>query len=108
MNPVDDLTVGEAAMLPSHALADSTTIGLFLSGAKRLYTYQCQRPVEVGDRVNVKLPNGTICTQKVEEVHPKPQLSDKWETKWAVVVQTKAEYEAANKESSELGKGLGL
>lgn len=88
--------------------ADSTTIGCFLNGAKRLYTYQCQRPVEVGDRVNVKLPHGGIVTIKVQEVHPAPQLSEKFETKWAVVVQTKADWEAEQQQGSDLGKELGL
>lgn len=86
----------------------STTIGCFLNGAKRLYTYQCQRPVEVGDRVNVKLPHGGIVTITVQEVHPTPQLSDKWETKWAVVVQTKAQWEVEQNQGSDLGRELGL
>lgn len=87
----------------------STTIGIFLkSNTKRLYTYQCARPVEVGDQVNVKLPSGTIVTCNVEEVHAEPQLNPAWETKWAVVVQTKAEHEARLNQSSELGKLLGL
>jgi len=90
------------------AAQGSTTIGAYLNGAKRLYTYQCQRPVEVGDRVNVKLPHGGIITIKVEEVHPTPQLSDKWETKWAVVVQTKADWEASQNLGSDLGRELGL
>ena len=79
-----------------------------LKGGGRLYTYQCQYPVKSGDKVNVKLPSGHITTVNVEEVHPTPQLSDKWETKWAVVVQTKEEAEAAAKEGSDLGKELGL
>ena len=86
-----------------------TTIGVYLSSdRKRLYTYQCQRPIAIGDRVNVKLPAGKIFTCEVMEVRPTPQLSDKWETKWAVLVQTKAEYDALNQEGSDLGRELGL
>ena len=85
-----------------------TTVGVYLKTRTHLYTYQCNRPVEVGDWVNVKLPSGVIMTVMVEEVHPEPQLSDKWETKWCVVVQTKAEHEAAQNQSSELGSLLGL
>lgn len=87
---------------------ESTTIECVLLGAKRAYTYQCQRPVEVGDWVNVKLPHGGIITIKVEKVHPSPQLSEKWETKWAVVVQTKADWESEQEQGSELGRELGL
>lgn len=91
------------------AAPSSTTIGVFLKGnATRKYIYQCQLPVEPGDKVNVKLPSGVIITCNVEEVHPSPQLSDKWETKWAVVIQTKAEAEAAAQEGSDLGRELGL
>lgn len=90
----------------------STTIGVFLKGGARLYTYQCERPVEPGDLVNVKLPSSQIVTTKVEEVHERPQLSTKWETKWAVVVKTKAQAEADSvgvaEEVSELSKSLGL
>lgn len=90
----------------------STTIGVFLKGGARLYTYQCERPVEPGDLVNVKLPSNQIVTTKVEEVHERPQLSIKWETKWAVVVKTKAQAEADSagvaEEVSDLSKSLGL
>ncbi len=85
-----------------------TTIGVFLKDSKRKYTYQCNRPVQSGDWVNVKLPHGAILTVEVVDVHPEPQLSDKWETKWAVVVQTKEEHEAASNVASELGAHLGL
>lgn len=85
-----------------------TTIGVYLKDSKRKYTYQCSHPVAPGDMVNVKLPHGSIITIEVIDVHPSPQLSDKWETKWAVVVQTKAERAAMEQESSDLGKELGL
>lgn len=91
---------------------EATTIGIYLHNSKRKYTYQCNRPVYPGDRVNVKLPGGAIVTEEVIDVHETPQLSDKWETKWAVVVQSKAEYEAAKQTerniASDLGKELGL
>lgn len=86
----------------------ATTIGCYLNGSKRMYTYQCARPVNPGDKVNVKLPHGGIITVNVEVVHDEPQLSDKWETKWCVVVQTAAEYAASLQQSSDLGKELGL
>lgn len=90
------------------APAAATTIGCYLNGSKRMYTYQCQRPVNPGDKVNVKLPHGGIITVNVEVVHDTPQLSDKWETKWAVVVMTAADYAAEQRQGSELGKELGL
>ena len=102
INEVRAEEAAEAANTP-------TTIGIHLKGnTARLYTYQCNRPVKVGDWVNVKLPSNLIVTNQVREVHDTPQLSDKWETKWAVVVQTKEEYEAAQQEGSDLGKELGL
>lgn len=104
---IPNQTVGE--FVDKETTLPPTTIGVFLKGnASRKYTYQCARPVAVGDRVNVKLPSGLIITVAVEDVHDTPQLSDKWETKWAVVVQTKAEYDALQGQGSELGKELGL
>lgn len=85
-----------------------TTVGVYLKTRTRLYTYQCNRPVQVGDWVNVKLPSGVIMTVMVEEVHESPQLSDKWETKWCVVVQTKEQYEAQQQQPSDLAAHLGL
>ncbi len=99
---------GRAANTEEAAAKPPTTIGAYLNGSKRMYTYQCARPVNPGDKVNVKLPHGGIITVNVEVVHDTPQLSDKWEMKWAVVVQTKAEYEASLRQGSELGKELGL
>jgi hypothetical protein len=88
----------------------STTISVKLSHAEnaRLYTYQCNYPVAIGDLVNVKLPSSQIFTTAVLAVHPTPQLSDKWETKWAVVVKTVAEVAAERDTSSDLGKALGF
>lgn len=87
---------------------NATTVGVYLKTTKRLYTYLCARPVKIGDWVNVKLPAGAILTVMVQEVHETPQLSDKWEIKWCVLIQTKEEYEAANEQASELGALLDL
>jgi len=89
-----------------------TTIGVKLQNGDRLYTYKCALPVAVGDRVNVKLPAGLVVTTTVQTVHEAPILSDKWQTKWSVVVQTAAEAmaeaEAARNAQSDLGRSLGL
>lgn len=85
------------------------TVGVQLnSDSPKLYTYKCNLPVGVGDQVNVKLPRGAIRTVPVREVHATPQLSDKWETKWCVVIQTAEEFAASQEQSSDLGKELGL
>lgn len=109
MDPFENQTIEEGALQTD---TTATTIGIYLHGSKRKYTYQCNRPVYPGDRVNVKLPGGAIVTEEVIDVHDTPQLSDKWETKWAVVVQTKAQYEeerfARKQEASDLGAELGL
>lgn len=108
----DEYLEGITAKLDEPAIQPPTTIGIYLHGSKRKYTYQCARPVYPGDRVNVKLPGGAIVTEEVIDVHDTPQLSDKWETKWAVVVQSKAEYEAEKATqrnvASDLGQELGL
>jgi len=86
-----------------------TTIAVQLSSSNaRRYTYKCTLPVEVGDIVSVKLPSGQAFQTKVLEVHPEPQLSDKWETKWSVVVKTVAQQQAEANQPSELGAALGL
>ncbi len=89
-----------------------TTIGIRLNGGDKLYTYKCYLPVEVGAKVNIKLPSNLIHTATVQTVHDMPQLSEKWETKWAVVVQTAgeafAEAEALRNSPSALGASLGL
>lgn len=103
MNPTNSLLPDEPPF---------TTIGVKLTNADKLYTYKCALPVAVGDRVNIKLPAGLVVTTTVQTVHDEPILSDKWQTKWSVVVQTAAEAmaeaEAARNEQSDLGKSLGL
>jgi len=84
-----------------------TTVSVTL-GSQRRYTYKCELPVEVGDVVSVKLSSGQVFQTPVLEVHTTPQLSDKWETKWSVVVKTKAQLEAERNQPSELGAALGL
>jgi len=89
-------------------MSTSTTIAISINNSGRKYTYQCALPVTIGDDVNVKLPSGHIVSVEVLEVHDTPQLSDKWETKWAVVTKTKAEKDAEKLAPSSLGESLGL
>jgi hypothetical protein len=85
------------------------TIGCSLGAeSSKLYTYKCDPVVQTGDFVNVKLPRGAVVRVEVKEVHESPRLSPNWETKWAVIVQTKAEAAATPLEQSDLAKDLGL
>ena len=101
-------------MSPKHTQFDADgcefcTIGVILNPEKPVqYTYKCDPAVQVGDFVNVKLPRGVIMKVAVITLHETPQLSDKWETKWAVIVQTREEAAAETPTSSDLAKELGL